>query len=480
MQGTHPIDERFREALAHATAEPPPELGAAILGRVRSRHRRTLLWRWSAFALLLGLCAATGAYWLLRGPEERPESQRAAARQESPSPTGEPAVVEDSESPRTAPLAQSESSRQEQGPMVAATGRTEDEQPRAKNGRADDQQPTRPQQTQEAVPMRTTGPGHSAERRPPASGLMKPSAIEPSQSASALALAPANTSTSPSTFDSGMKEAPSTERNGLQRLATLMATAGPAQREPFRSANDWAPGRRGAWWAGLCITGQQSRYHWQSDAENLRRALSGAGRWNSGISLGLHAGRSWPSGWNVGAGLEADRQDQAYRFLDRRTEVRTETVTQLVTLNAQVFATTVDTIHSYAVREANVEGAESRTRIRVPVEVAWHLGLGRWRMGPRVAVAAERAFVRSTASLDLEPATGMVRSRALAPEELEARYPLSIQGLLGLDLGYCASDRARLILSPFTTRHLTAIGPASTAQASPERFGVRLLLQHRF
>lgn len=486
MQGMHPIDERFREALAYATAEPPPELGAAILGQVRSRRRKALIWRWRALALLLGLGSAAGTYWLLHGPETLPESRRVATQHEAPAPPAKLDVVQDSKPPRTAPSAQSESTGQQQGREPAAMGRNAEEQPRAGDERPDEQRPSRRQRDNEAAPMRTTDSGHSAEQGPQASSPARQGVDEPRDPshpnlpATAIPSVPSNTSATLVPFDSGTKEASRAERISIQRLATLMAAPGPAESEPFRSTRDWSPGRRGAWWVGLSITGQQARYRWQSDADNLKRALEGTGRWQSGISLGMHAGRSWPSGWSVGAGLEADRQNQAYRYLDRRTEERTETVTQLVTLNTQVFVSAVDTIRSQVVREASSEGAESRTRIRVPLEVAWHLGVGRWRIGPRVAAVGERAFVRSTSSLDIEPATGLVRSRALATDELEARYPLSISGLFALDLGYCASDRMRLILSPFTSRHIKAIGPASTVQASPERLGVRLLLQQRF
>lgn len=463
MQGTHPIDERFREALANALAEPPPELGTAILDQVRSRRRRAMAWRWRTLAALLLVGAVASIWWFLHTPKQvnltAHEGMRAKAADPGPAPAAQHAQVgAAAEAPGAAP---------------GATRRSVEEETVAQGGGGQSSQAAGQPEPSGSAPEKRSGNAYM-ER---AAQADKPDVVTHAVPAAQVAHEQAATGAPP---EAGAAETALADRLTLPRLAILMARPEAAPAQPLQSSRSWGPARRGAWWVGASITGQQGRYRWQSDAENLRRALTGAGRWQSGIALGVHMGRSWPSGWSVGAGLEADRQGQAYRFLDRRTEVRTETVTQLVTLNTQVFAATVDTIQSYAVRETKVEGAESRTRIRVPVEVAWHLGLGRWRMGPRVAVVAERAFVRSTASLDLEPATGMVRSRALAPEELEARYPLSIQGLLALDLGYCASDRARLILSPFTTRHLTAIGPASTAQASPERFGVRLLLQHRF
>lgn len=249
---------------------------------------------------------------------------------------------------------------------------------------------------------------------------------------------------------------------------------------PLAPTQPARPFRRSHWWAGASLAGQLGRYQWHADADNLRRALEGSGRWQGSLAVGALAGRSWASGWSLGIGVEADRQDQAFRYLDRKSEVHEETVTYLVTLNTEVFISSVDTLRSEVVHEALAEGAEHRWRVRVPLELAWHLGAGRWRMGPRTALLGERTVVRSSAGLAVEPGTGMVRSMAMPEARLEARYPMSLSGVLALDIGYCATDHARVFVSPYLGRTLRTFGAEGDALARPQRFGLRLMIQHRF
>ncbi|MBK9146911.1 MAG: hypothetical protein IPM12_03705 [Flavobacteriales bacterium] len=237
---------------------------------------------------------------------------------------------------------------------------------------------------------------------------------------------------------------------------------------------------RGQWWAALTGSAQASRYQWQSEHANLERALQGSGRYRGGWAIGALVGRSWPSGLSVGVGIEADRFDQSFRHVDRRTEEQTETVTHVVSLNTQVFTSTVETVTTPVVHESLAEGADRRVRLRVPVELAWSLQRGHWCFGARLGAVGEHTTVHSSSSLALDYSDGLVHSRSLSQSELRSRYPLSLSGLAGFDIGFSVSDRARIMATPFASRSLAVFGPGSDAQAHPERFGLRLMLQHRF
>ncbi|HRD51839.1 MAG TPA: hypothetical protein PKY96_04250 [Flavobacteriales bacterium] len=461
MQERHPIDDLFRRGLQGASVAPPPALASAIMAKVQGRRRRALLWRWRLVAALLLLVGGT-LLWL--------------------KPTGEASSVADGQGKQSEAAPTTTVSPAETKPSVAheyATSET----------------PKQLEPNREANTPRTDGA--SPHVKPPArnkqsegTGQVGGAGIN-AQKMSASGIGSASTSLSANDHEPisvGSSEVPSEssapniaiDRMSLERLSiapVLWAGAGSAQPHARYFERQR---RRGYWWAGVSVAPQFSRYSWRSDQGKLEQALNGNGKLIGGVSLSAHAGRTWPSGISLALGVEADRMEQAYSSVDRRTEVQSETVVQLVTLNTQVFATNIETVNTTVVQEARAEGKDSRTRVRVPVELSYHLASGRWRLGPRAAAVMEYTRIRSSSSLVVDSEDGLIRSRPLTQPEQDARYPLSLSALLGIDLGFNLSDNSRIIVSPFASRALATFGPATDAKASPERYGLRFLLQHRF
>jgi len=461
MQERHPIDDLFRQSLQGASVAPPPALASAIMAKVQGRRRRALLWRWRMVAALLLL--AGGTFLWLRPTNETSSvaevqgkpSEAAAAVSESPV-EATPSVTLENATAETA--AQGEPNRE------ANTQRTAGSSPRAQS-RMRATQPEGTKQVGAAVvnDSNASASGDGSASTSHSTDENKPISLDADE-------VPAETIASGTAVD----------RMSLEYLSiapVLWAGASSAQPHARFLEQEW---RRGYWWAGVSVTPQLSRYSWRSDQAKLERALNGNGKLIGGVSLGVVAGRTWPSGISLGLGVEADRMEQAYRSVDRRTEVQSETIVQLVTLNTQVFASTTETVNTTVIYESRAEGTDRRTRVRVPVELSYHLAAGRWRLGPRAAAVVEYTKVQSSSSLVVDSEDGLIRSRTLAQSDLNARYPLSVSALLGIDLGFSLSDNGRIIVSPFASRALATFGPATDAQASPERYGLRLMLQHRF
>ncbi|MBK9175360.1 MAG: hypothetical protein IPM46_03275 [Flavobacteriales bacterium] len=226
------------------------------------------------------------------------------------------------------------------------------------------------------------------------------------------------------------------------------------------------------------MTLHSTAYRWRGDQRALVHALNDGARANPGVSWGIHGGRQWPSGLRLSAGASWERGRQDYRWVERRTEVHTETVTNLVTLNSLVVFAAVDTLSTMLVREERLEGADSRTSIQVPVELAWHSTWNRWHFGPRVGIVAERSVVRSSGSLVQDASSGTLAMEPLSAESLGRRYPLTLSGVAGLDLGFAVHERWLLIATPFLGTSLTSFNKSEEAFAQAHRFGLRLQLCH--
>jgi hypothetical protein len=461
MSGTHPIDELFRRSLQGASADPPPEVGLGVLAQVRAKRRRALIWRRGLLVSLLLLIGSTASViWVMQSGEGANANSAIATKNAGPAPvdavlpatsTGVQELVEQPRSEGSSPRLLREAA-------APASLRAADEASRARKREL--LRTPRPLAFEPSVVSESSdGGSDGAVTDPPT----PQSHIEGGFSANALDQAPSGR-----------------VHDEINRLRPMNLISNPLPKEPWRAHTPDAARPRGSWWTSITLSAQASRYQWRSDQANLQRALQGNGRWQGGMAIGVLAGRAWPSGLSIGVGVEADRLDQTYRNLDQRTERQTETVTQVITLNTQVFASSVDTISTEVVREAQAEGADRRLRIRIPLEAAWQLAAKRWRFGPRVGLVGEHTSIRSSASLAVDPSDQLVRARQLSQAELRMRYPFSLSAIAGIDLGFVLTDRSRIIATPFASRALTTFGDPSDANARPERFGLRLMIQHCF
>ncbi len=223
------------------------------------------------------------------------------------------------------------------------------------------------------------------------------------------------------------------------------------------------------------------RSQWHGRPQALVDALEGSSTWPMSAAGGLAVGRSWPSGLSLWLGAEGDRYTQSYRHTERHEELRHDlVVAQIVTLNTQVVFTDVDTITTVVMRESTAEGADDRIRIRVPIECGWARALGRWSLGVRIGAQFEHTFARSTGSLVIDEAAGLIRSRQLDRKELRARYPSMLSIVSGLSASYSITERLTFATVPFIALPATTIGRRGDVWTEPQRMGLRFQLLHRF
>lgn len=237
---------------------------------------------------------------------------------------------------------------------------------------------------------------------------------------------------------------------------------------------------RGQWWVGPSLSVQWREQNWKGGPNELVHALEGNGKPIAAAGMGIAAGRRWPSGLGLWGGIEFERSQQAFRHTQRYERAQEQVVVnQLVTLNASIVFVDADTIITMTQQERVSEGADHRVHLRLPVEFAWQQRIGRFVLGPRAGAVLEYTQVRATSSLAIDPADGLVRATNLSPEQLNQRYPLNMSALVGVDLGFCLSERLTLSGTPFYCAPLSIFNPSIDAYAAPQRFGLRVQLLHR-
>lgn len=456
MRESHPIDEHFRKALSQMAVAPPPAVAEGVFSSIRSNQRTRFLRRRRlafllALPMLVGIVVVAPMIW----PDPAPKSNVSiAARTPGPGQVEErsPGTLSEDMNPVRA-VEETRSERPEAGTPAST-------RPSNRNGKPNGIG----QATTEPRLQLVAGWGSTPESSLP---LPHPSAgADPESSHAGTIAEPVNERSS---------------QEGTVHPISLIRHRHEVRTNALRyaaiGANDYyRPG--GAWWVGPSIALHSTIYQWRGDHRALVHALNEGARSNPGIGWGLHGGRQWPSGLRLSAGVSVERGRQDFRWVEQRTEVRTETVTNLVTLNAFVVFTAVDTLSTVLVREERLEGADSRISIQVPIELAWHGSWNRWRAGPRLGIAAERSFVRSSSSLVQDASSGALRMESLSDEALGRRYPLTISGSAGLDIGFALHERWLMIATPFFGQRLTSFDKSEEAFAQAQRFGLRFQLCH--
>lgn len=455
MRDKHPIDDLFREALLRASVAPPPHLAEAILGAAQ-RRRRGAFWFRRRYVLgglvLLGVAGSGLGLWLShgRGAGDLPGTITERTATTQPVQTG--ATGAQSEEAQTRVPPEGEGVEQ---PFVAPTETPEKDQP-----------------------MRS-GAQSLADRSSPAGNRAVPD--EPEHKAAPALADP---------FVFPVQPDPSTARTPVQeeneapaQRATLdhllprsisptevsatLVSAPPTDRYVLPS---------GDWWVGINVGAYASHRNWSGAPSVLSDALNESEAWTSTLAIGAMGGRAWRSGFGFGFGLENERSQQAYRHVDRTTSYETVVNTQMVTLNTLVFYTNSDTVITPSESERVSAGTDKRTTWRIPVEAFWHQNFGRWFVGARCGVAGEFTRVTASASLVNDEVLGGVRSTTLEANELVRRYPFTLVGVVGADIGFSLHERWTVTASPLYMSGLFHTGDSNSVTSSPERAGARFQL----
>lgn len=476
MRDKHPIDDLFREALRNTSAEPPPHLAAAVIGAAQQR-RRAVAWfrrRYVLGALLLLTVGAVG-YWRFgswAGSVENARMEQSVARDVTPhnaevvtpmktekeahSVAIVPTMTDDAVAKRASTSRSRREARASTGdavrenmPATNTNDRAGGEQP----GLApiDPVQPARADLTDEVVPE--ASPFAVASNSTPVDAV-------------AVSTPPVALASSSILGDAALVRLLPRFTSGEGAIAHPLSAVG---------TNTYVLSR-GDWWIGLHTAFYASHRHWSGGSAVLADALNDAEAWTSTVGLGLMGGRAWRSGFCVGMGIESERSEQAYRHVDKATSYESVVNTQMVTLNTQVYYTAADTVLTPTVHERVSVGSDSRTTWRIPVEAFWRASMGRWVVGARCGLAAEFTSVRSSASLIDDEVLGGINATELAPSALNQRYPLTMVGVVGADVGFLLHERWTATASPVYMRGLLNSTGDNSVSSSPERAGVRLQL----
>lgn len=229
-------------------------------------------------------------------------------------------------------------------------------------------------------------------------------------------------------------EATRLERDALGRMGTVW------NRSPWITAPHQVevPEYRvphGEWWLGLVAGSMQGRTRWQgSDAELADALEEGEGVLGQFV-WGAAVGRQWRSGFGVSTGFMTDRTEREFRHVDVERTTTEEVQSHYVTLNNLVFLSDVDTIVTTSTRESITRGVDRRSTLRIPVLGHWRSEWRRWSLGARMGVALELTRAEAGPAITRR-GDGAIGAAFLSASERSARYPATVLGVLGADLGY--------------------------------------------
>lgn len=279
--------------------------------------------------------------------------------------------------------------------------------------------------------------------------------------------------------DPTFRRTPAADEITAARLPRLLPTIG-------RTAPEALPDHRTGpayvlpssdWWIGVQAGYYGEQRTWHGNEERLVNELNSTETLHRPWGAGVMGGREYRSGWGLSLGAEYVSAQYDFKHEDRiitRTETRNIV---LVTLNATVVASYLDTVVTIDEQRRMVEAVNRYAIVRVPFEASYHKGFGRWSYGLRAGVAAEYLMTRSGLTLADGQSDDTQYSVSVPQEGGRDRTSLFLSAGVGLDLGYALTERIGLWVTPAYTRGLTSFGDHGL-YALPERAGVRLLLSY--
>lgn len=461
MREEHPIDQRFRDALLSAEAQPPPSVWEGVKNG-RRRRRGFVFWsrrRGLAIATLF-VALGAGAYWATREMRDVPNTfvdthnTRHTGLKTTSSTASEKAVVEGV------------------GTTPAPTLSSDVPTTLAKRT---------PGSAQENVVRGTTAKAHKDGTSRSSNPITVPGLGEKAEGYSVVI----HTEMNPGGVSPAAEpnySAPGPDAVTLVHLAPLSSnwlSSAPAL-TPVAKAPSVYVLPSADWWVAGQVGLYDVRRQWSGANAALTDALNGSEAWTSTIAVGALVGRTWRSGFGLSTGVEHERSEQLFRYVDRWTRVDQEITTSIVTLDTQVFVSNADTITTMTLDERLAEGIDRRSVFRIPFEGHWCGSWRRWNYGLGLGVAAELTKATSSRVLVQDELDGHITSALPQGNQLRDRYPTVFLGVISADLGYLLHEHWTLWASPAYMHSLAAIGSNADVFAQPERLGLRLRLSYSF
>lgn len=483
MKEHHPIDELFAHALGDAVAAPPARVWRGIVRR-RGYRRPGALRRWGWLPLLL-LMGGTAGWWLAGGNGQQALHPAQMARTTETGGIVEPAAAT-STSKEAATMPQAATPAAAERPATTDTtavaeSRSFAADPRLRGDLGEKTAPTsHPGAAQEKrdIPAMHPAPG-------PKGGQVVISPVAPAPAA-------ASTRSDEAHLQPGRaepKNRPETAAGSAfapvvpvlladpgaapVRLAVLRASIpGVAAPGPNTPPDPVHRGPRRAIWVAATSGLFTEKRRWKGTNDTWIRALEGTEVPHPATTMGVLVGLEGHRGWNVAVGLEYGVSRYDFHHLDRYMGQRDSLVQYVVTFNSQVVSSHTETVGTYGEVQQRVAAENRFSTWRVPVELGWHKGFGRFHAGMRAGLAAEVNRIRSGATLAM--ADGGARS-----VDATDHTTVLLGGTLAADLGYAITEQWGLWATPTIGSGLFPLSSTNDAPyALPRRFGLRLRLAY--
>lgn len=488
MREQHPIDELFARALRESEAEPPPKAWEGIVrGRKGRRLRR---WAWLPLLLLLG--GAAGA--LLLAEHDGHGTQNIGPGKAITVPalenTAQPSSLAQSAQPANDRLADtlkhpgtlSAANDQQVALSAAAESPQQSAAVPAANGSGTTITPKNGQQF--AGTMRNGNPDRQASTRPaPVAVLSESSQGHPGVSEAAGNTTPYTAMAPNIAGGVARNEHPAIAEAELETRRAFPLLPRRTRPVPYPLASTPAqpqligfvgPQRR--WWIAATAGQYRETRHWAGGDGQLREALNSTETHHYTYSAGFMGGLNFRGGWSVATGAEYRTGRFDFHHTDRFQMRRDSIISTVLTFNSLVLATTTDTITTYSTVDRSVSEVNRYSTLRIPVELGWHKGLRRFRLGARAGLALELNEMRSGATL--APGHEGVQSVDVASTQVSCSSVLA--GSVAADLGYMLSERWAVWASPVYEFGLLSLLPADGLPvALPERAGLRFSISYQ-
>lgn len=484
MKEHHPIDELFAHALGHAESAPPARVWRGIARRRGHGHPGALRrWGWLSLLLLVG---GTAGWWLGSGNGHQARHPAQMARTTETGGIVEPAAAT-STSKEAATMPQAATPATAERPAATDTTAVAESRSFAADPRL--------RGDLEEKPAPASHPGAAQEKRDipamhpapgPKGGQVAISPVAPAPAAASTAR-PGEALLPPHRAESENVPETTAASAFAPVVPVLQADPGAA---PVRLAVLWAsipgvaaPGlntppdpvhrgpRRALWVAATSGLFTEKR-RWKGTNDTWLRALEGTEVPHPSTTMGVLVGLEVHHGWNVAVGLEYGVSRYDFHHLDRYMGQRDSLVQYVVTFNSQVVSSHTETVGTYGEVQQRVAAENRFGTWRVPVELGWHQGFGRFHAGMRAGLAAEVNRIRSGATLAL--VDGGTRS-----VDATDRTTVLLGGMVAADLGYALTEQWGLWATPTFGSGLFPLSSTNDAPyALPRRFGLRLRLAY--
>jgi hypothetical protein len=494
MREEHPIDERFK-ALYDAEAAPPGEVRDSLARQLGWDAGATTSSTWRSWSMLLvsaALAVSSASYLLLPAPPQGMNTMVSAVhvadRVPQPVPMDPRGSNSGSDSPdpkgtRVEQALQSHAAVSGTGSIQEHRTISADDKQQAMNGAVasssensllddglhhDRSSADFKVSARTAVALRTAGITEQVRR-----------GTYPRDGGSHGDLVSFESPRQP-TLSSGTTELPDTDALDMDLLYSTLP--GPAAGSPI-PAHRPAPYvlENAQWWLGLYAGLGKSSGTWRGQHTD---ELNTAERWRGSTQWGAQVGRTWRNGWSISAGAGLELTQSTFTHDERVEALFTEvdtTWTATAYNNTQdlVYTWNIDTVTTTRPTETRRSSARNRYgAIEIPLTLAWHGDLRRWRYGLLGGLIAYIPTQREGRTLLQDANDATMRVVNLADELVDRRFGPRMSAHFGLSLGYLLNEHLAVYAEPT----LFAPIPTFTSTEAPlmRGYSFQIRLQHEF